>query len=90
MTDTNYPDMLPLRTEDDAYAFAERDTFRVGARTFVRDGEGAYTDGKIVVFHDQQCSTSWAARTVNGGVRTGYFWVPDFAVDKLLEAAAAV
>ena len=85
-----HPDMLQLRTIDDAYKFAQRDTFRVGTRTFVRDGDDAYTDGKIVVFHEQQDSTSWAARPVAGGACTRYFWTPEYAVDQLLQTAQAV
>jgi hypothetical protein len=64
-----------------------RGSFRVRARTFTRSVPGEYTDGKIVVYCDQQCSTAWAAKL--GDLRTGYYSAPEFAVAKLLDSVAA-
>ena len=86
MQNRSYLDIPEGMIRRDAGQLAQRETFRVRERTFVRDGEGAYTDGQIVVFHDQQDSTSWTAKPKNGTMHTGMYWAPEFAVEALVEA----
>lgn len=66
----------------------KRDSFQVAGRIFLKKEPGTYSDGKIIVYCDQQDSTSWAARI--GNIRTGYFWYPEYAVVDLLESLEAV
>lgn len=58
--------------------------FTVCGREFVRTEPGEFMCGDIVVFCDQQDSTSWMAR--KGAVRTGWYWYPAVAAGKLIEA----
>ncbi len=76
-----HPDLGEIRDCGD------REVFRVDDREFVKSGDGEYTDGKIVVYCDQQDSTSWAAKV--GNLRTGYYWTPEYAVDNLLDTLEA-
>lgn len=86
----NYPDLFPIRTQDDAYKVIQRDTFRVGGRLFQRQGNDAYTDGKIIAYQDQQDSTSWGARSLDGRIHVRYYWAPEYAVEALLNSASDV
>jgi hypothetical protein len=83
------PDLPRKLTVGDARKLYLRPSFRVGARTFVKvDAEDdTYSDGKITVYHDQQDSSSWAARA--GSLNTGYFWTPEWAVEAVLESLEA-
>jgi hypothetical protein len=79
------PDLPAVLTESSAYRLYDRESFRVGERTFKRTEPGEYTDGKVIVFCDQQDSTAWGARC--HGAWTGYYWTPERAVQSLLEVA---
>lgn len=65
-----------------------RISFEVDGRKFNKVEPGEYSDGKITVYCDQQDSTSWAAKL--GSVRTGYFWYPEYAVEKLIESIKGI
>jgi hypothetical protein len=80
------PDLPRPLDRASARGLWRRPSFRVGARVFhkIPNSDDAYFDGHITVFHDQQDSTAWAAR--KGAVRTGYYWAPEYAVEKLLES----
>lgn len=88
MAETSHltPDLPRRLTLTEARKLWSRESFRVGARTFVKvdKEDDTYSDGSITVYHDQQDSTSWAAR--RGDVRTSYYWSPERAVQVLLEA----
>lgn len=79
------PPLHTLHVED----VWKRKKFECRGRTFVRDEEtkDSYTDGKIVVFHDQQCSTSWTAQV--GSLRTNTCSYPEHAIETLLDAIEA-
>lgn len=84
------PDLPRNMTVGDARKLWQRESFRVGDRTFVKTSkeDATYSDGKIKCFHDPQNSTSWYARA--GQATVGPFWAPEYAVEKMLKAAAAV
>lgn len=83
LTSEQHAQAAKLSTYQAAY---DRHSFEVKGRTFTKVRPGVYTDGTITVCCDQQDSTSWAARI--GGTCTGYHWMPEYAVERLLYQAA--
>lgn len=88
-----YPDLKKIKTYDDALKASRRKSFRADEYLFVWSvDKDAYINGNVVVFHDQQDSTSWYAK-VGGTSLTTYpkcFWAPEYAVEKLLEFQSAL
>lgn len=76
------------QVEKNPYAFACRETFTHLGGVWTSGGEGGWTSEAVypgvVVFHDQQDSSTWAAR--RNGVQTGWYWAPEWALDILLLA----
>ncbi len=74
-----YPDLTIDSLARDCYS---REQFRYRTRVFKRTGPGQYSDGTILVYCDQQYTTSWKARV--GGLVTERYWFPEYAVNDLV------